>query len=295
MPLLKEAVESVLSQSRRDIELIIADDGSTDQTADYAEELSRRTEIRLRYLPLTHSGFPGLVRNRGAAAAEAGLLAFLDSDDIWKADKLKKQLPLHASALTPPSCRISHTRELWLRGDTVVSQKKQRHRRSGIVFTDALKKCMIGPSTVIMERSLFEEFGGFREDLEIAEDYEFWLRICCCHPVAYLDEMLTVKRAWELSSAEGIAAGQLSEKYGHIEYFRIQALKDLVDRGFFTDAGRKQEAEAAGVEDPAGAAQRELARKCRIFARGAEKRGRSEEARRYFHLSERYASRGSIL
>ncbi len=290
MPLLREAVESVLAQSCRDIELIIADDGSTDQTASYIKDLSGRIEITLRYLKLPHSGFPGLVRNRAAAAAKGRLLAFLDSDDLWKPDKLEKQLPLHTHGRDGNARRLSHTRELWLRGDTTVSQSKQRHRRSGMVFIDALKKCMIGPSTVVMERSLFEEFGGFREDLEIAEDYELWLRICCCSPVAYKDEMLTVKRAWDSAAAGASASGQLSEKYGHIEYFRIQALKDLVDQGFFSDAGRVKQAEAAGIENPAFSAEKELSRKCLIFARGAEKRGRLEEARRFYRLSEQYGS-----
>jgi hypothetical protein len=114
----------------------------------------------------------------------------------------------------------------------------------------------------MMERSLFEELGGFREGLEIDEDYELWLRLTHREPVAYLDEALTVKRAgpWD----------QLSERHGQIEVFRIRGLKDLVERRYFDDKSQH-----------ATEAQRELSRKCRIYAAGCRKRGRESEAREY--------------
>jgi len=110
-----------------------------------------------------------------------------------------------------------------------------------------------------MERSLFEEAGGFRKDLRIAEDYEFWVRITSSEPVLYIEEALTVKR--------GGSPDQLSLSYPFIEPFRLQALKDLVEGGFFSPRSlRYQEA----IE--------ELIRKCRIHAEGCRKRGRLEEA-----------------
>ena len=58
-----------------------------------------------------------------------------------------------------------------------MSQAGQRHRRSGWLFADAVRKCIVGPSTVVLHRAVLREVGGFREDLEIAEDYELWLRV----------------------------------------------------------------------------------------------------------------------
>lgn len=272
--LLREAAESVFAQTFPDFELIIVDDGSDDGTPGTIEELRRRGRDRIRAVRQAHTGMPGQVRNRGAAEARGNYIAFLDSDDLWMPEKLTRQIDVFRNNSAAgsgrsggPPLRLCHTREIWLRGGKEISQAGQRHRRRGDIFRDALQKCIIGPSTVVMERSLFIESGGFREDLEIAEDYEFWLRFTDAYPVEYIDEPLVVKRAggWE----------QLSEKYGHIEYFRLRGLKRLVDSGTFTGEHRRL-------------AEAELSEKCRIYAAGCRKRGRSEEAEEYGELAREY-------
>ena len=259
---LKSAISSVFSQIYRQFHLIVVDDGSTDGTADYVQNLNNHQN--LRYLRIPHCGMPGKVRNAGARVATGEYLAFLDSDDLWKPEKLARQV---AYFQEHPEIRICHTREIWQRGEKTVSQAGQKHRRSGNIFPDALKKCILGPSTVLMRRELFEQLGGFREDLEIAEDYELWLRITAGYPIGDLDEPLVIKR--------GGHADQLSEKYGQIEIFRINALLLNLEEGTFK--GEQRELAA-----------RELVRKCRIYARGCEKRGKGEEARRYREIAELY-------
>jgi glycosyltransferase involved in cell wall biosynthesis len=263
LPFLKSAINSVFCQTYRRFQLIIADDGSTDGTGDNVQSLNNSDE-NLRYLRLPHCGMPGKVRNAGARLATGDFLAFLDSDDLWKPEKLARQIAFFEEH---PDMMICHTREIWQRGEKIVSQAGQKHRRSGYIFADALKKCIIGPSTVMMRRELFEEFGGFREDLEIAEDYELWLRITAKYPVGYIDEPLVIKR--------GGHADQLSEKYGQIEVFRIKALLVNLETGIF--AGEQRELAA-----------RELVRKCRIYAQGCEKRGKVEEACWYREIVQRY-------
>jgi glycosyltransferase involved in cell wall biosynthesis len=259
------AIESVVSQTVPpgwELELIVVDDGSTDGTMNVVERCLDHFQSdggSASALSIPHSGYPGAVRNRGVEASRGELLAFLDSDDRWYPGKLAAQLTLHDA----PRCRISHTREVWLREGRVVSQRKQRHRRQGDIFDDALQKCIVGPSTVVIERSLFDEGSGFREDLEIAEDYEYWLRILAAEEISFVDDALTEKRAgsWD----------QLSEKYGQIEAFRIAALRKLVVEGHFVHRGmpsRQQRAEET------------LARKLQIYAAGARKRGRRHEAER---------------
>ncbi|HUX12352.1 MAG TPA: glycosyltransferase [Spirochaetia bacterium] len=259
-----EAVGSVLRQSVRAAEIIVVDDGSTDGTAERLQEAAPQLSV----LRIPHCGMPGAVRNAGAGRARGALLAFLDSDDLWEPAKLARQIGFHQAQ---PGVRISHTREVWLRDGRIVSQQTQRHRREGDVFADALVKCMIGPSTVMLERALFEESGGFREDLEIAEDYELWLRIVDHEPVGYIDEPLTLKRAHGGEAGDG----QLSARYGQIEIFRIRALEDLLERDFF-------------VRARAEVARAELARKCRIYAAGCRKRGKLEEAHLYELRSRSY-------
>ncbi|MFP4484962.1 MAG: glycosyltransferase family 2 protein [Spirochaetaceae bacterium] len=281
---LPEAISSVLSQTwaapashagRGDarqaplLEIIVVDDGSTDGTPEYLADAAAAAPEVIRVVTLTHGGTPGRARNAGVAAARGDLIAFLDADDLWRSDKLEGQMALHRPKA---AAVLSHTRETWLRGRRIVSQAGQEHLREGEVFADALHKCIIGPSTTVMERRVFEELGGFREDLEVAEDYELWVRLTHRHPVAYVDEELTIKRAGH--------GDQLSERYGAIEFFRIQGLRDLVEGGAFED-----------VPEHARAAARTLARKCRIYAQGCAKRGRLEEAQEYREAARFYERR----
>jgi GT2 family glycosyltransferase len=262
--LLQEAVASVFAQTTDDYELIVVDDGSTDETP------SIEATAGLCYRRIHHSGRPGLVRNRGVDLARGEWIAFLDSDDLWMTTKLTKSLRrLHEC----PDAALVHTRERWMRNGRQISQKGQRHQREGDVFADSLRKCIIGPSTVVIPREVFTRVGGFREDLEVAEDYELWLRIVDTAPVAYVEEPLTTKRAGH--------GDQLSERYGKIELFRIRALRDLVDRNAFTAEHRPM-------------AQEELSRKCRIYAAGCRTRGRSAEAAEYEALARRYGSQALL-
>jgi len=277
-----EAVGSVLAQTFENFELIVVDDGAEDATGARRAAMgseakdpggfSRASHPRRLRLSIAHIGMPGAVRNRGAAIARGTYLAFLDSDDLWSPAKLEKQAGLMSALAREPNAedrmRISHTRELWLRDGSVVSQAGQKHRREGDIFRDSLKKCVIGPSTVVLERALFAEYGGFREDLEIAEDYELWVRIASKERIAYLDEELTIKR--------GGRPDQLSGKYGQIEIFRLRALRDLLDSGFFE-----------GNDDRKREATEEFARKCRIYAAGCRKRGKIAEAVEYEAAADR--------
>ena len=258
--LVREAAASVLAQTYRPLELIVVDDGSSDATSDALAPLSG-----VQVLRQAHTGMPGQVRNAGARLARGEYLAFLDSDDLWLPQKLAQQV----AAATAAGEVISHTRERWVRRGRVISQRSQRHRRRGDLFADSLRRCVLGPSTVLLRRAVFEQTGGFREDLEIAEDYELWLRLTARYQVGYVAQELVIKRAGH--------ADQLSERYGQIEIFRLRALRDLVTAGHFSTASRHT---AAGAE---------LARKARIYAAGCRKRGRLGEAERYQALAQRWS------
>jgi glycosyltransferase involved in cell wall biosynthesis len=282
---LGDAVASVFFQTVGNIQLILVDDGSTDGSmgagAAIWDELASgragsggsaagraapRGSRELVRLSLSHGGTPGRARNRGAEAADGELIAFLDSDDIWLPEKLARQLPLHRG---PDAVHLSHTRERWLRAGEValpdggpppmreVSQKRQTHRRRGDLFADSLWKCIIGPSTAMMDRRLFLELGGFREDLEVAEDYEFWIRVTAGREAGYIDVPCVEKRA------RMPGQDQLSERYGQIEVFRIDALWGLLSG----EPGRWFDPEQQGL------AWQVLARKAEIYRAGAKKRG----------------------
>jgi glycosyltransferase involved in cell wall biosynthesis len=256
--MLREALESVFGQEYQPLQVLVVDDGSSDN---WKEKIAG---FNVDIIELPHCGMPGKVRNEGIKRAEGEYIAFLDSDDIWLKGKLWAQL----EEMQASGSSLCHTREIWDRNGRTVSQRKQKHNRVGDVFSDALIKCMIGPSTVLMQTKIFAECGLFREDLEIAEDYELWLRVTDRYPVCYVDIPLVRKRAGSWP--------QLSEKYGMIEYFRIQALKSLVDEHKLTVRHSK----LAG---------KELARKCGIYADGCINRGKQQEAGLYRGLSVKYS------
>ena len=245
------------------IELIIVDDGSTDMTPVIKTYFSN--ESRVRYLRINHSGMPGFVRNTGVLQSSGKYLAFLDSDDLWMGNKLEKQVDFLESN---SAYKIVHTRENWVRNGKTVSQSGFNHKRFGNIFSDALEKCILGPSTVMIEKDLYNKLGGFRDDLEIAEDYEFWLRLTDTNSVGYLDEPLITKRAGHI--------GQLSEKYGQIEIFRIRGLQHLVEQRYFSQENQKL-------------AEKELAKKCGIYAAGCRKRNKISEAEVHESMAEKYS------
>ena len=201
----------------------------------------------------------------------------------WRAARISPfSIPTTCGCRKSWSCRwrprpparevVHHTRERWQRAGRVVSQRAQHHRWSGDLFADSLRKCVIGPSTVLLRRTVFEAAGGFREDLQVAEDYELWLRLTARHRVGYLDRELVIKRAGH--------GDQLSERFGQIEIFRLRALRDLVEGG-----------QLDAHHHPAACA--ELARKARIYAAGCRKRGRAGEARRYEELAAVWSASGA--
>jgi glycosyltransferase involved in cell wall biosynthesis len=247
-PMLREAVDSVLAQTYRNFELIVVDDGSTDGSA---ARLARITEP-IRVISQNHRGVAA-ARNAGARAAQGRYLAFLDSDDLWRPQKLAAQL---AFMSTRPDIAVCQTEEIWVRNGRRVNPKARHKKPSGDIFYRSLELCLVSPSAVMISRALFDEMGGFDEALPVCEDYDLWLRIAVDHSVALLPEPLVVKR--------GGHADQLSRSLWGMDRFRIIALQKLLRSGL-TGARRQWALDA-------------MRHKAAILAAGARKRGRHDDA-----------------
>jgi len=207
----REAVESVLGSTFADFTLTVVEDGS-DDFADIAQGIR---DPRFRYFRLPQNRGPSAARNAGAAAGSSPYIAFLDSDDLWKIDKLKKQI---AFLQEHPTCRWVHTNEIWIKNGTEIKQRKEHAKHGGDFIRRSLERCLIAVSSVVMERSLFESTGGFAESFRVAEDYEYWIRILPENPVCFLAEPLAIKR--------GGHPGQLSQTPA-IDRQRVLALHRL--------------------------------------------------------------------
>lgn len=256
---LTKAVDSVLSQTFTDFELIVVDDGSTDDT----RSLFKTAETRVSYLYQQNQGVAA-ARNAGVRAAQGEWLAFLDSDDAWLPSKLEKQMAFHQHN---PRFKISQTEEIWIRNGRKVNPMNKHKKLSGWIFESSLPLCLISPSSVILAREIFERTGHFDESFTVCEDYEFWLRCTVCYEVGLISEALAVKY--------GGHPDQLSRQYWGMDKFRILAMEKMLNGGLLTSAQRE-------------ACLRELAQKCRIYAQGCQKRGRKDEALEFLEKPKRF-------
>jgi len=257
---LAEAVDSVLAQEFRDFELIVVDDGSADDTPLLLESYGDA----IRVLRRGNRGVSA-ARNAGIAAARGGLIAFLDSDDLWLPGKLSRQVEFFTSH---PEALICQTEELWVRNGRRVNPGKRHRKRGGMIFEPSLDLCLVSPSAVMVRQGLFERVGIFDESLPACEDYDLWLRVSCRIPVHLIETALIVKR--------GGHADQLSRAWG-LDQFRIAALVKLLNGDILNEVQRQA---VRGV----------LHRKCAVYAGGCRRRGRAEEAAHYERLAQAYSN-----
>jgi len=181
----RRAIDSVLAQELYPDEIIVVDDGSDDKTPYVLNSYLPKIQI----VTQENMGVSA-ARNRGVEAATGRWVAFLDSDDEWERDKLQKQI---TCMKRQGNIRISQTEERWIRNNMRVNPGKKYAKKSGNIFRNCLKTCIVGASTVILERSLFDEMGGFDENLPVCEDYDMWVRIAAKYPIPLLPQALTVK------------------------------------------------------------------------------------------------------
>ena len=257
--LIDRSLDSVLSQTRPAYEIIVVDDGSTDDT----ESLIRECYPAVRYFYQDNQG-ASVARNTGISKAKGEWLAFLDSDDEWLPEKLEKQL----SALQlQPDYLIAHTNELWMYNGMPKMQQAKHRKYGGHIFQRCLPLCVISPSAVIIHRSLFEQVGLFDPAMIVCEDYDLWLRITSRYPVLLIDEPLIVKH--------GGHADQLSQKYRGMDRYRIRALRNILESGVLS-------------ADDRTAAVTVLQKKIAIYLHGARKHGNYEMVDEFKRLAVQY-------
>ena len=256
--IIKEAIDSVLAQDFIDFELIVVDDGSTDNTSEILDSYSDDITV----LQQNNKGVSA-ARNRGLSKASGRFIAFLDSDDLWLPKKLSRQVEYFNFN---PDAMICQTEEIWIRNNMRVNPKKRHKKPWGMIFERSLALCLISPSAVMIRRSLFDKIGVFDETLPVCEDYDLWLRISCRYPVFLIDTPLIIKR--------GGHADQLSALSG-LDKFRIKSIKKIIESNLLSKTQYK-------------AAVKILQEKCTIYASGCHKRGRLDEAMYYTLLSKRF-------
>lgn len=249
---LDRAIESVLAQTLKASEIVIVDDGSTDNTA----ELVRSRFPECHYVYQDNQGVSS-ARNLGIRIASGDWLAFLDSDDEWLPGKQAAQ---RIELRKDTERRLCHTEEIWIRNGKRVNAMQKHAKSGGFIFKQCLPLCVISPSATMIHKSIFEEIGVFDESLPACEDYDMWLRICSIESVGFVKEAQIKKYGGHMD--------QLSSQFWGMDRFRVQSIEKLLEETHLHDLDRV-------------AATRMLLKKLNILTKGAIKRGKKETVEHY--------------
>lgn len=183
-----EAVDSVLNQTYPNVELVVVEDGSTDDSLG----VLRKYGQSIRLLTQRNTG-PDVARNFGLTHAQGQFVAFLDADDWWRAECLEK---LHAALATHPECGVAYCG--WqkvgnLNGGThpFVPRNYEGPNKVELLLTGGSPWPI---HAALTRKALIDRAGGFSEDLIASEDYELWLRLAATHPVVLVPEVLAYYR-----------------------------------------------------------------------------------------------------
>jgi len=242
------AVNSVLRQTLQPHEIIVVDDGSDDNTAQILQQFRKQIIIISR-------GRRGVssARNVGILTASGDWIALLDSDDEWLPDKLARAHQFHRDN---PDLLIFQTEEIWVRNGRRVNPKKKHKKYGGWIFLESLPLCIVSPSAVVIQKSLFDEIGLFDENMPVCEDYDLWLRIARQYPFGLDPKPGIIKY--------GGHEGQLSRQYWGMDLYRIKAMEKHLDDPSLSREERKLVLS-------------EIIRKLKVVISGAKKRGNDDK------------------
>lgn len=187
---IEKSIRSVLEQTYRDFELIIVDDGSSDNTQDVVNSID---DERIRYVKMPENKGASAARNEGIRQAAYDYIAFQDSDDMWKPDKLEKQMqtlmdnPQAGMVYCAYECQSFD-------GDVVIvpDEKMPLYEKQGDIYEKLLCRNTIGAPTVLVRRECFLKAGLFCESLSCLEDWELFVRIAREYEILFIEEPLVI-------------------------------------------------------------------------------------------------------
>ena len=210
-----KTIKSLVDQDYNDYEIIIINDGSTDDTHKILTEYKQMYPQLITIYAQENKGVSA-ARNLGIARASGEYIAFIDSDDLWISSKLSQQLQF----MEENDLKICQTDERWVRNGRFVNPMKKHQKRSGKIFYDCLQLCLVSPSAVMIKKSLFSEVGCFDEYMLAVEDYDLWIRIAARYPIKIYPQQLVTKI--------GGHEDQLSRTISCLDELRIYSMTKLI-------------------------------------------------------------------
>jgi teichuronic acid biosynthesis glycosyltransferase TuaG len=225
--LLVNAVRSALTQTIPPLEVLVCDDGSTDESEKVVRAMG---DTRVRWLTGERAGCPAIPRNRGIRESQGEWIAFLDNDDEWLPDKLEKQLRFaELTGCKAVCCNASrYVPAQGVKGNYLTCDCER------ITFDDLLRVNQVICSSAVIYRTLFEKVEGFPESPELKawEDYALWLRLAVLTDFAYLSEPLLLYRDDVANSIRSQEVDVLSQRRTVFADFQTWGQRKSIDESY---------------------------------------------------------------
>ena len=215
---LSEAIKSALAQTYKNIELLIVNDGSTDNSADIIRPFLK--DSRVIYIEQKNAGVAS-ARNTAIKKARGKYIGFLDQDDLWLPNKLSTQIKFLE---TNKEIAFVHSRQGYIQTDGAPIHTYSKDWVSdlhGKCFTELFKRNRIAVLTVLLRKSVIDDIGFFNETVSRADDYELWLRICSKYSIGFQDKNLALYRCHDKNA---------SHDYIKMEQAELNALETLYNK-----------------------------------------------------------------
>lgn len=195
-----KTLTSVFNQTYKNIEIIIVNDGSTDNTGEILEEYNQLENVLI--YTIENSG-PAVARNYGVSKSHGELIAFLDADDMWDPTKVEKQVSYinkNNANLIITNVKVINERDIII--DT--QEKKLPKTRENQVISFFKGEITMNTPTIMVKRSVFKDIGGFNVDLVHKEDHFFLMQVAYKYGIHLIDEFLVYRRKWNDSMSNDI-------------------------------------------------------------------------------------------
>lgn len=209
------AINSILEQTWKNLEIIVVDDGSKDHTPEMMQQYAG--DVRVNYIRNENQGQPK-AKNCGIRNCKGDFIAFCDADDMWEPNKLEVQMPLFAN----PKVGVVYSEV------SNIDEHNQRYikvanevRHSGIITNQMLIENFVPFGTSVIRRTCVEKNGIFDEQFRMGIDWDLWLRYSLDWEFAYTPERTYIYRVW---------SGQMSTNYRGRYDFAVRILTQFVEK-----------------------------------------------------------------
>jgi len=214
-------LESVFAQTYPAFEVIVVDDGSTDDSA----SVLARYEGRIRLLRQPNQGVSA-ARNHGIRESRGELIAFLDADDLWDPEKLAKQVPLFESrSIGLVYCAVEYIDEAGRSLGTNFTGRRGRVLPSIALLDGTI--VLAGGSTAVVRRICFEKAGHFDRQMSTAADWDMWRRVACHYEIDVVREPLMKYRLRPTSMHRNVAVFEHDMLHGFAQMFADPAAAEI--------------------------------------------------------------------